>query len=101
MEIPVKTLAAILALAVAISGVLVTFAAEAAPRSHYKGRSAYGYRSAAPNSSRGSGGYNPGYSSQPTDRGYEAARANDLDPAGNYKGYPDWARSAFSNGKGF
>ena len=25
-----------------------------------------------------------------------AARANDLDPAGDYKGYPDWARVALS-----
>lgn len=26
----------------------------------------------------------------------DAARANDLDPAGDYKGYPDWARAALS-----
>lgn len=25
-----------------------------------------------------------------------SARANDLDPAGDYKGYPDWARVALS-----
>lgn len=25
----------------------------------------------------------------------ETIRANALDPAGNYRGYPDWARAAF------
>lgn len=29
------------------------------------------------------------------EREYEA-RANDLDPAGDYKGYPNWARAALS-----
>jgi hypothetical protein len=27
---------------------------------------------------------------------HDCARANALDPAGNYKGYPDWARAALS-----
>jgi hypothetical protein len=27
---------------------------------------------------------------------YERARANALDPGGDYKNYPDWARSALS-----
>ncbi len=26
----------------------------------------------------------------------DTIRANDLDPAGDYKGYPDWARAAFA-----
>ena len=26
----------------------------------------------------------------------DTIQANDLDPAGNYKGYPDWARKAFA-----
>jgi hypothetical protein len=28
--------------------------------------------------------------------GHDCVRANALDPAGNYKAYPDWARAALS-----
>ena len=65
---------ALICAAAAAATVFVTaFAADAAPRRHvYRGHSLHG--------------------------GYY--RARDLDPAGNYKRYPNWARKALAPPKG-
>lgn len=39
---------------------------------------------------------NSGNSSNASSSSAERERANSRDPSGNYRGYPDWARSAFS-----
>ncbi len=58
---------------------------------------ASGYRSDGYRYSKS--GYRYGYKYRYRNRDrdhYEAARAHNVDPAGDYKGYPDWARYALS-----
>ena len=77
----VAACAVALAIAVGTLPVLVPSEASAAEGTKYR-KKKYDYRYARKRNWR-------------VEREYEA-RANDLDPAGDYKGYPNWARAALS-----